>query len=251
MNYNREIQWLFQEKYKRKESSQFLTDVRRLKRGEPIAYVIGSIPFLGCTIHLSMRPFIPRPETEYWVEKAIKKITQSRGNDPIHCLDLFSGSGCIGIALLKHLPNAQVDFAEKNKKFRDQISINIAKNHIHPYRAEIISSNFLKNIKNKYDYIFANPPYISKQRIQTVQKSVLRWEPHEALFASKKGLYYIQELIERTSAYVVPGGSVFIEFDPWQKKEIEKIINKDKTMHGEFWKDQYNRWRVISVTPIV
>ncbi|MEK7562135.1 MAG: protein-(glutamine-N5) methyltransferase, release factor-specific, partial [Patescibacteria group bacterium] len=87
-------------------------------KDEPIEYVRGFTEFLGCKIDLSKKPLIPRSETEFWVKKSISKISynsQSFENCKIKILDIFAGSGCIGIAVLKHIPNSLCDFTDIDK----------------------------------------------------------------------------------------------------------------------------------------
>src|SRR5690606_26669366 len=102
MTLNQEEQWLLEEKYAGAESEAFRADLKRLTGGEPLGYVIGHVPFLDCRIHLDSHPLIPRPETEYWVEKAMVAIKEVAGGPearPLHVLDLCAGSGCIGVAV--------------------------------------------------------------------------------------------------------------------------------------------------------
>ncbi|MBI2113194.1 MAG: methyltransferase, partial [Candidatus Wildermuthbacteria bacterium] len=153
----REAEWILKEKYQGVMTPEAVLDIAKLKQGEHVDYIIGFTEFLGCKIDLSKRPMIPRPETEYWVEKAIQELWKSRSAS-VWCLDLFAGSGCIGIAVLGHIPFARVDFGEKEKKFADQIKINATLNRIDRKRYRVFQSDVFSKIPYKYDYIFANPP---------------------------------------------------------------------------------------------
>lgn len=241
---NRERAWLLKEKYGGKECPEFFEDLERLKSGEPLAYVIGWVDFLGCRIDLSRRPLIPRPETEWWVEKAISRESQA-AKKAIRVLDLFSGSGCIGIALAKHLPDAQVDCADIGKKYIEQIAINARLNGV-SRRVRPIVSDVFSNITGTYDLILANPPYIPLKLKETLDVSVTRYEPSEALFA-ENGVSFINTLIEQSRDYLNPGGIVYVEFGADQKREIEMRLQHSH-WDSELWKDQYGRWRVLILT---
>lgn len=284
MQFTKEKNWLLQEKYSGQETEEFFKDVKRLESGEPIDYLIGFFDFLECKIDLSFRPLIPRVETEWWVEKVINGIVdQCRPTGvvpPSECLeipmipifkseggagadnglpsaddnprpatnqilDIFAGSGCIGIALLKHLPNAHVDFGEKESAFVKQIEKNLALNDIDTSRAQVFTSDVFTNLSpKKYNFIFANPPYISREKIEAVQKSVLDHEPAGALFAENNGLFYIKKLLIESPQFLATNGKLLIEFDSWQKEEIEKLVALSP-FQAEFWKDQFDRWRVV------
>jgi release factor glutamine methyltransferase len=211
----------------------------------PAGYSVGFVDFLGCKIDLSFRPFIPEFETEYWVEKAIEDIKKLKRN--VRCLDVFAGSGCIGIAVLKNVPNAKMDFAEKNPKFAKQIRKNLKINKIAKSRARVFVSDIFSKISGKYDFILANPPYIPIKNKDMVQESVLKNEPKEALFGGQDGLFFIKKFLKEAKKKIKPGGLIYMEFDSLQKKELEKILRKLEYNNFEFKKDQYNRWRYLEI----
>ena len=241
----KEIGWILKEKYGFARLAEFERDIQRLQKGEPVAYVIGFVDFLGCKIDLSFRPLIPRPETEFWTEKAIEDIKKS-GRKPVRCLDIFAGSGCIGIAMLKHVPAVVVDFAEKEKKFLEQIKLNARLNNLSLKRCKFIQSDIFSNIIGIYDYIFANPPYVAKRKNAVVQKSVLEWEPAGAIFGGRNGLFYINKFLKQARGHLKPEGKIYMEFDSRQKNEIAGILKRLGYGNVNFYKDQYGRWRYLT-----
>jgi release factor glutamine methyltransferase len=242
----KEICWLLREKYNNKATQNFYKDVKRLEVGEPLDYVIGFTEFLGCKIDLSKRPLIPRPDTEFWVEKVIEEIKKS-GKKNIKCLDIFSGSGCIGISILKNARVVLCDISDIDKSNIMQIKINCEVNKINKKRYKIIQSDIFKNVKNKYDFIFANPPYVALNKKSKVQKSVLKYEPKIALFGGNDGLSIIRKFLGQAKKHLNLDGVVFMEFSPEQKNVIEKIIQENKYLNYEFRKDQYGKWRWVMV----
>lgn len=258
----KEERWLLKEKYHGKPNKKFYKDIQRLNSGEPLDYVIGFTEFLGNKIDLSKKPLIPRSETEFWVGEALKHLKSG----DIKVLDIFSGSGCIGIAVLKRVKNSRVIFSDKNEKAIKQIKINCKLNKINQKRYKIVKSNVFENIKGNFDFIFANPPYVPDYRKNPsarlrailrnrVQKSVLKYEPSQALFAGKDGLFYIRKFLKQAQKYLNKNGIVFMEFDgsagspqtPPQKKEIERIVKKLGHLNVKFQKDQYGKWRWVVI----
>lgn len=325
LNINQQINWLLRDKYRNKITLAAKKEIARLRQGEPLDYIIGWKEFLGCKIDLSLRPLIPRPETEFWVEQTIKSIKKQRHceepldcargklgatwqsqsmnylrirdchtcapkrssarrhasaleasvrNDKLICLDLFSGSGCIGIAILKHIPQTKIDFADIDKNCLKQIKINLKLNKISTTKYRVVQTNIFNpvlqttrlrlelrrgktNYKSKmvgtseplkaYDYIFANPPYISLKNKSKLQKSVLKYEPHRALFAKQNDLYFIDQTLRQAKKYLRPNGQLFLEFSPEQKNAITVLLKKYQYTKWRFNKDQFNRWRWLIV----
>lgn len=241
-NFSREIRWLLDEKYKGMKTPEAEKDIERLRGGEPVAYVIGFVNFCGSRIDLSLKPMIPRLETEYWVSMAIQEIKEAK-HTPSSFLDIFSGSGCIGLALARNFPEASIDFAEKNPDFVLQIQMNAEKNAINIGRYTIIQSDVFGNISGTYDAIFANPPYIAEPQKENVEKSVLENEPHEALFAPDGGLYYIKQVIRELPRHLNNGGVLYLEFDSQQSADVQALAMESHLSDVDMRRDQYGEWR--------
>lgn len=231
----KEIAWLLAEKYNGEKTEGFFTDCARLTSGEPLAYIIGHIPFLGTTIYLDSRPLIPRIETEYWVEKTLPHI-QALATPP-HLLDLCAGSGCIGTALGHHIPNALVDFAEYDPMHRNTITKN-AHNAKLDGRYQVYIGDLFSAIPSgsRYHAIYSNPPYIDPTLDRTTP-SVKNYEPHVALYAEKNGLALIERIIKEAPNYLYPQGTLYIEHEPEQAAVINTLADSHFIIHTQ--NDQY------------
>jgi release factor glutamine methyltransferase len=279
---NKEEQWLLQEKHGGIKTPAFFNDLKRLEQGEHSDYVIGFVDFLGCRIDLSEKPLIPRPETEYWVTIAIEDMLKLRARNDrpstssqrdvgvcalgdlsspsseprqiasessflvpefsLKALDLFSGSGCIGVAVLHHT-QAVVHFGEKEKRFVKQIQKNTK--DFKKERYQIVQTDMFLNVSGQYDYILANPPYCIEENIQ---ENVLQQEPKEALLGGKDGLEIIEQFLKEAKNHIKPGGKIYMEFDSFQKEKIEAMLKEFCYSSFEFYKDQYSKWRFLTVS---
>ena len=205
----------------------------------PEDYKRGFKEFLGVKVDLSFRPLIPREETEEWVKYAIKEI---KGE----CLDLFAGSGCIGLSVLKNVPNLICDFGDKEPSFLKGIEKSAEENGIEKERFNLIETDIFSNISKKYDYILANPPYVAESRKDEVGEDVKMFEPAIALYGGNDGMDIIRKFLNEAKDYLKEKGIIYMEFDPGQKELIEEII-KEKYSKFEFFKDKYNKYRVVKI----
>jgi release factor glutamine methyltransferase len=222
---SKDEQWLLREKFGGEKSAAFFAACERLTAGEPLAYLIGHVPFLGCTIHLDSHPLIPRSETEFWAERFIMEL-QKRQEDVTarqpHILDLCAGSGCIGVAVAKQVPVARVDFAEVDARHLPTITKNLEVNDIDPTRTTIIKSDLFSNITNRYTHILTNPPYIDPS-LDRAEPSVKTYEPHNALYGGQSGLVYISAILAGAASHLSPSGQLWLEHEPEQTTAIHAM----------------------------
>lgn len=236
---------LLAEKYHIANAVFAARDIERVLKGEPLDYVIGWTPFLGCHVDLSMRPFIPRPETEYWVGEAIQSLKSRFGKKPFRCLDMFSGSGAVGIAVLKHVSAGHTAFAEKNPRFIEQIKINLRENNISKNRFRVARSNLFDGVTGKFDVILANPPYAGDKT--KIHPAVKKYESREAWDGGEDGLFLIGKFLKSARNFISPGGEIWMEFGAEQAPAIALLLRRFGYSDFSFYRDQYRRVRYVVI----
>lgn len=247
---DREIGWILQEKHGGKMTAAARKDIERLKAGEPLDHIIGFTEFLGCKILVGPDVLIPRPETELMAEEGIEEVHKVfKVRKVCKVLDMFAGSGAIGIAIMRHVKNAHVVFAESETAAIKQIEKNCKLNNIAKRKYKIIRSDVFADITGTFDYIFANPPYIpnNPETRNKLQKSVINYEPHVALFGGEDGLFFIEKFFVQAKNFLNPDGKIYMEFDSPQKPAIAALLKKLKYQKWDFHRDQYGKWRWVVV----
>ena len=238
-----DIEALRREKYANDANAYMSADITRLANGEPLAYVIGTQPFLGLSIHLDSHPLIPRPETEWWTELLIERIRTSTDTE-LEVLDMCAGSGAIGLALLAHCPSINVTLGEIENTHLETIQKNIKENALDETRITVRIGNLFEPFQNKRFHIIAtNPPYVPDTR--TLENSVTEHEPSLALFAGTDGLDVITKILQEAPTHLYPNGEL------WRESEIENI-EKAKALalsygstRAEIHSDPYGRPRLL------
>jgi release factor glutamine methyltransferase len=241
-------EWLLKDKYQGEKSEAFFADCERLKTGEPLAYVIGFIPFLDCKIWLDSKPLIPRSETEFWTAQFIASLVknnQSTNINDLKVLDLCAGSGCIGTAVAKKVSMVGVDFGEIDAHHLPTIAKNLSENNIDVTNIHIILSDLFSNITERYDYILTNPPYIDPA-IDRTEASVRQFEPPRALYGGHHGLELIKTIITTAPAYLKQHGQIWLEHEPEQASAISNLAITNG-FSAVTHTDQYHipRWSIL------
>lgn len=171
----------------------FFEQFNRFLTGEPLQYILGETEFLGYNFKVDKRVLIPRQETEEVVMQAYLRALEKFGDHVINVADVCCGSGVMGITLAKKLKVRYLFMSDISKD-----AIDVAKENA--IRNNVIANFFVGNACDelvkagaKVDLFVANPPYILNK--EEVDKSVLDYEPHIALFTDEK-LQIFREIFE-------------------------------------------------------
>lgn len=207
----------------------------RIKTKEPIYSLIGFAPFYGRFFKTHKQVLKPRLDTEILLNEALKLANK---NSTI--LDLCAGSGILGITLNLET-NANVTCADIS-----QHSINLIKQNKKLLNANvnIVKSDMFKNIKNKFDIIVSNPPYIKTSDIDCLDVEVKKFDPHLALDGGSDGLDFYRTIKNNFEKFLNPNGTLILEIGFNQLNDVTQIFKNYST---KAIKDFNNLDRVVII----
>lgn len=183
-------------------------DIRARGDRKPLQHLLGSWEFMGLPFTVNPNVLIPRAETEALVEYALEHYK----DQPIRVLDLCTGSGCIGIAVKKLLPQAEVWMVDIS-----QLALDVARRNAEELGAEVKIEKWdiLQGVpffmeKERFDLILSNPPYIKTKDLPTLQPEVQQ-EPELALDGGYDGLLYYRTICRDWTSLLKKDGVLMLE----------------------------------------
>lgn len=197
---------------------------KRVLSGEPLAYVLGEWDFYGLKLQVDSNVLIPRDDTCAVTELAIKQARTFSGAPRI--LDLCTGSGCIGLAIAKNVPNGRVTLADVSKNALAVARKNTTANGLLS-RVSCVTADAMTGpdkFLGKFDLIVSNPPYITAQEMEELPHSVKAFEPHMALYGGEDGLDFYRAIADRYRDALKPGGYLCFEFGMGQGDAVCQIL---------------------------
>jgi len=203
------------------QSEKVLSLLNELKKGIPIQYVLGTTHFYGLVLKVTSDVLIPRQETEELVDWIIK---DNKGAS-LKILDACTGSGCIALALKKHLPEVTITAIDISEK-----ALDIAKNNAKDLNLDVVfkkadALNLLQELKGEcFDILVSNPPYISASEKDSVQKNVFLYEPHMALFVPDEKPLLFYEAIAAYAKKLKPV-TLYFEINEDRGGDLRELLN--------------------------
>ncbi|WP_016989852.1 peptide chain release factor N(5)-glutamine methyltransferase [Flavobacterium sp. ACAM 123] len=222
--------------------------LEQLKLEIPIQYLLGSTSFYGLDFEVNENVLIPRPETEELVEWIIKGNPKIEGFKDLKILDIGTGSGCIAISLAKNMPNAKVYAIDISEKALATAKKNAL---LHKVDVTFITQNILEteDLKQQFDIIVSNPPYVRNLEKQEIKKNVLDNEPHLALFVEDNdALLFYKKIATLAQKNLLENGQLFFEINQYLGKETITLLEKMNFKNIELRKDIYGNDRMIRGT---
>jgi release factor glutamine methyltransferase len=220
--------------------------LKRAATNEPLEYILGSVDFYGCCLRITPDVLIPRQETEILVDKAVQIIEKEDRQKKV-AWDVCTGSGCIGLALKKKFPELQVSLSDLSEK-----ALSLAKNNAEAHQLDVtcLQGDLLEPFKGKRsDFIFCNPPYISKNEYESLHPSVRDFEPNIALVGGITGAEFYEKLAHELPGVLNPRGRVFLEIGSTQGEKVCQIFSSACWVKKELIKDWagHNRFFFLEI----
>jgi release factor glutamine methyltransferase len=190
---------------------------------KPVQYVLHEAWFGGMKLYVDENVLIPRPETEELVDLIVKDKKEKE----IQILDIGTGSGCIAIALKKHLPLCEVYAIDISS---DALTVAEKNNVLNNTKVKFILSDIFEEITwnqfSSFDCIVSNPPYIPSTETKLMSDNVTKFEPHLALFVPDNDpLKFYKTIARFAEKKLSPGGSVFVEVHENFAEEVKKVFS--------------------------
>ncbi len=207
------------------ELKRFRSLVERRIKGEPVAYITGRKEFWSLDFEVTPDVLIPRPDTEILIEEILKFSGQER-EKKIRILEIGTGSGVISIALAFELENAFITATDFSPKALSIAMRNAVNNNMEE-KISFLCGDIFEPVKEKFDIIVSNPPYISEDEFRLLAPEVREYEPRQALVAGPEGTEFHRKLACDGERFLEKNGWLVMELGAGQRFAIEKIL-KDK-----------------------
>ena len=226
----------------------------RLEEGEPIQYVLGRACFCGRSFAVAPGVLIPRPETE----ELCRLIMNTHPSESLNILDIGTGSGCIAITLALEMPDAEVEAVDISPEALAIAGANAArlgaKVSFHQY--DILSEDspplgrgrgWVAPSVPKYDIIVSNPPYICERERADMERNVLDYEPHTALFVPDDDpLLFYRTIGQKALTMLAPGGILCFEINPLYCEQLIELLRSQGYGEVEAVSDSFGKRRFVT-----
>ena len=213
--------------------SEFMTLLNRRANGEPLQYITGEQYFMGHRFSVDPSVLIPRPETELLAEKAIHYIN---GHGAETVLDLCTGSGILAISIALACPEVKIIASDVSAQ-----ALALAKRNAEALcvsdRVEFAESDLFSAIKEKFDLIVTNPPYIRTEDLDGLQREIKDHEPMDALDGGQDGLDFYRRIAAEARSYMCPGACLMTEIGADQAEAVSYLFGESGFADIEVCKD--------------
>lgn len=217
--------------------------VVRMLKNEPIQYILGETEFCGMTLKVARGVLIPRPETA----ELVNWIVGDACSHPFRALDVGTGSGCIALALAQSGFDVEAwDVSDEALAIARQNANSLGLNVDFVYEDVLQCDGLSSPSHLLFDVIVSNPPYICQKEACEMERNVLEYEPHLALFVPDEDpLLFYRAIADVASQRLVSGGKLYFELNRAYANETLYMLESKGFVELETRKDQFGNDRML------
>ena len=223
----------------------YLSDLERLSKGEPLQYVIGFTEFCGLRFRTDSRALIPRPETEELVESV---VAENAGMSGLKVLDIGTGTGAIAVSFAARLDHSAITACDISA---DALTLAAENARLNEVQVHFVQCDILQceHLSETYDIIISNPPYIPENVRNTLHRNVIDYEPGIALFVpDDQPLLFYDKIASLAAQSLLPNGKLYFEtYEEYHPQLVELLMGKGFA-DVESRNDFYGRPRFVRAT---
>lgn len=218
--------------------------VKKVEGGEPVQYAAGKAMFMGNLYAVGPAVLIPRPETAHLVDMI---VADADGRSDLRVLDIGTGSGCIAISLARALPFSHVEGIDVSAD-----ALTLARANAKALRATVDfeQADILTLAPPSapcFDIVVSNPPYVCQSEAADMDKRVLDYEPHLALFVPDDDpLLFYRAIARYAMAALVPGGRLYFEINSRFPEETCRLLTAVGFDDAEAIRDYRGLYRYVT-----
>lgn len=219
--------------------------LKRRKQGCPLALILGEKEFWSLPLKVEKGVFIPRPETEVLVELVLKLPLRKNGL----VADIGTGCGPIACALARERPEAKIiaiDISRRALRLAKENADRLGLKNIRFVSGSLFQPLNELGLKNQFDLIISNPPYVSENQWISLPIEIREFEPKRALVAGPSGLEFIFRLIKEAPTFLRPGGFLAFEFGLGQLNPILTFLKNQGWQEISWERDLAGIPRVVA-----
>lgn len=218
------------------QRSEYDALIARRQTREPLQYIEGEAAFMGLTFRVAPGVLIPRQDTEILCEEALLRMKPGT-----RVLDVGTGSGALAVSLARLGRDAQVTAVDVS-----DTALAIARDNARRLGAQVRfvkSDCFAALAGERFDLIVSNPPYISREEMETLMPEVQR-EPELALAGGEDGLDFYRRIAREAPAHLLPGGCLLFEIG-WRQRDAVSALVRESVGEPFSLRDYGGNWRVV------
>ncbi len=212
-----------------REKMEYLGMLKKRASHIPLQYITGEQEFMGLPFYVNENVLIPRQDTEILVETALPFVSGKK------VLDLCTGSGCIAISLAVLGKPVSCLGTDVSRQALETAERNAERNHA---GVSFLQSDLFEQIKGKFDVIVSNPPYISTEVVESLQKEVKEHEPRKALDGGADGLEFYRKIIIQGRRFLKEDGILLFEIGHDQREAVCTLM-QTAGFYNVAWKKDY------------